>query len=294
MKLIFLLVMTSLGLLFSTSLRAEEGNVAAPTVTPEETETISPFENDAYIGPKILINAAARKLRLYEGSRLLKEYDIAVGSPRYPTPLGERLMKQVIWNPWWLPPDSGWAKGAKDTPPGPNNPLGPVKMDLGEAILVHGTNKPGSVGFAASHGCMRMRNEEAKELAHFIQERYTSKSDPALFAEYAKNNRTSYYVKLNDPIPVKIIYDTVELVDGRLQIYGDFYGKAAKAGKQSDLIKSELKAAGYNLAKLSEDELKEALKGKKGDFVLPIEPLMTEEVFMASATAGLPALAIIQ
>jgi len=45
---------------------------------------------------------------------------------------------------------------------------------------------------------------------------------------------------------------------------------------------------------LSEDELKEALKGKKGDFVLPIEPLMTEEVFMASATAGLPALAIIQ
>ncbi len=294
MKRIFSLVSICVWFLSPFAVWAEENQVAAPIVTQDVPAVVSPFENEAYIGPKILINAAARKLRLYEGARLLKEYDIAVGSPRYPTPLGERLMKQIIWNPWWLPPDSGWAKGAKDTPPGPNNPLGPVKMDLGEAILVHGTNKPGSVGYAASHGCMRMHNDEAKELAQFIQERYTPKSDPALFTEYAKNNRSSYYVKLDEPIPVKIYYDTVEVVDGHLQIYGDFYGKAAKSGTQMDLIKNELKNAGYNTAKLSEDGLKEALKGKKGDFVLPIEPLMTIESFFATAKAGLPALAVVQ
>lgn len=262
-------------------------------VVSEEATKVSPFEDPNYLGPKILINVAARRLRLFEGKELVAEYPIAVGSPGHRTPIGERSMKMITWNPWWLPPDSPWAKGAHDTPPGPNNPLGPVKMDLGEAILVHGTNKPGSIGYAASHGCMRMHNNEAKDLARLIQQRYTSKTDPTLFAEYAKKSGSSFYVKLETPIPVKIVYETVEVAGDTLSVYPDVYGKA---GKRDDVIKDKLVAAGYKIENLNQEKLKEELKNaKRGDATFALADLFDADVNVATAPVPVtPALAVIQ
>jgi L,D-transpeptidase ErfK/SrfK len=270
---------------------ADEVVSAAATTT-----TVSPFDDPNYVGPKIIVNIAARRMRLYEGNQLLKEYPVAVGVPAHKTPTGERSMKMIVWNPWWLPPDSPWAAGAQDTPPGPNNPLGPVKMDLGEAILMHGTNKPGSVGHAASHGCMRMHNQEAKDLAQFIQQRYTDKTDPALFETYQKKSWNSFYVPLTTPIPVKIVYETVEVADGHLNVYPDVYGRA---GKRDDVIKDKLAAAGYQVDDLNTNLLKQGLKSGRGrDVAIAIDPLFDPNLRTATATAkgdkGSAALAIIQ
>src|SRR5687767_8534783 len=108
-----LLLWVTLGFLFQTVPARAEHEPEMKEVPPVP---LSPFEDPDYIGPKIFINIAARKLSLFEGSTLVKTYPIAVGSPGHKTPVGEREMKQIVWNPWWLPPDSPWAAGAKDTP----------------------------------------------------------------------------------------------------------------------------------------------------------------------------------
>ena len=174
-------------------------------------DTTSPLlleqKHNIFTNVRLVINVAARKLKVYKGDTLVKSYPIAVGSSRYWTPLGNRKMSQIVWNPWWIPPkDSAWAYKAKKTPPGPHNPLGPVKMNLGNAILIHGTNTPYSVGSAVSHGCIRMYSEQAKELARFIQEEVTGQKSEELYAKYNRNKRQSYYVKLPVDVPVSIIY----------------------------------------------------------------------------------------
>ena len=68
-------------------------------------------------------------------------------------------------NPWWIPPNSAWAEGEKPVPPGPGNPLGTRWMGLDAAgVGLHGTPDAASIGYSASHGCIRMRIPDAEWL----------------------------------------------------------------------------------------------------------------------------------
>jgi lipoprotein-anchoring transpeptidase ErfK/SrfK len=84
--------------------------------------------------------------------------------PAYPTPLGSFHVRTKTRNPWWYPPNADWAKGAKPIPPGPGNPLGTRWMGLGGGVGIHGTYNSGSIGSAASHGCIRMHLRSAEWL----------------------------------------------------------------------------------------------------------------------------------
>ena len=75
----------------------------------------------------------------------------------------EIIEKQL--NPWWYPPNSAWAAGEKPVPPGPGNPLGTRWMGLSApGVGLHGTPDAASVGYSASHGCIRMRIPDAEWL----------------------------------------------------------------------------------------------------------------------------------
>jgi lipoprotein-anchoring transpeptidase ErfK/SrfK len=108
-------------------------------------------------GPVIVIHRGSNKLFLYEGMKPWRTFAVATGQAIYPTPLG-RFDIVVKWkDPWWYPPDSPWAKGAKPIPPGPGNPLGTRWMGISSpGVGIHGTPDPASLGYSASHGCIRM------------------------------------------------------------------------------------------------------------------------------------------
>lgn len=225
-------------------------------------------------GLRAVINVAARKLRLYDHEKLVKSYPIAVGLSAYRTPLGTREMTQIVWNPWWNPPKtSAWARNAKDTPPGPHNPLGPVKMRLGGTILIHGTNKPDSVGQAASHGCIRMYSEQALELARYIQERIMLDINPATYENYAKQNRRSFYVNLAQTVPVSTLYEIAEIEDGVLHVYKDVY---SRVGDKVSHVKNLLVNSGYQLEKLDLRSLSGSIQRAKNgvDLVFPIDRIL--------------------
>ena len=95
----------------------------------------------------------------------MRTFGVATGQSKYPTPLGTFEIVSMQRNPWWLPPDSDWAKDAKPIPPGPGNPLGTRWMGLtAPGVGIHGTPDAASIGYSASHGCIRMRIPDAESL----------------------------------------------------------------------------------------------------------------------------------
>jgi lipoprotein-anchoring transpeptidase ErfK/SrfK len=119
----------------------------------------------------IVIRRESRRLFLYTGDTLKRSFRVATGQPSYPTPIGkfEIIVKQR--NPWWYPPaGSAWAEGAKPVPPGPGNPLGTRWMGISSPYVgIHGTPDPASIGYSASHGCVRMLIPEVEWLFERVE-----------------------------------------------------------------------------------------------------------------------------
>ena len=116
----------------------------------------------------IAIDIAANRLDLLERGRVIARYPVATGLPAYPTPTGTFLIRSVELNPSWTPPASPWAAGRKPMPPGPANPMGRAKMMLLPQYYLHGTPDSLSLGTAASHGCIRMRNGDVLAVAQRV------------------------------------------------------------------------------------------------------------------------------
>jgi lipoprotein-anchoring transpeptidase ErfK/SrfK len=124
---------------------------------------VAPEVTRANYGKVIVIGRDSHRLRLYDGRRLVQEFGVATGQTAYPTPLGIFSIVTMQRDPWWIPPPNAeWARGAKPIPPGPGNPLGTRWMGLSAAAVgIHGTPDAASIGYSASHGCIRMRIPDA-------------------------------------------------------------------------------------------------------------------------------------
>jgi lipoprotein-anchoring transpeptidase ErfK/SrfK len=114
----------------------------------------------------IVINRSLNRLYLYNGNKLFRTFPVATGQAIYPTPRGTWHIVVKYRNPWWYPPtSSSWARGLQPVPPGPNNPLGTRWMGLdAPGVGIHGTDAPSSIGYSASHGCVRMQVPDAEWL----------------------------------------------------------------------------------------------------------------------------------
>lgn len=120
---------------------------------------------------RLVVSLSSRTLKVIENGEVVKTYGIAVGRPSHPTPTGSFRTGAIDWNPSWTPPPSKWARNEEYQPPGvPSNPMQGVKIYFKPPYyFIHGTNDPGSIGEAASHGCIRMTTSDAVSLAKRIQ-----------------------------------------------------------------------------------------------------------------------------
>jgi lipoprotein-anchoring transpeptidase ErfK/SrfK len=122
--------------------------------------------------PVVVIHRGSHRLYFYKGAhmRFRASFGVAVGQPIYPTPIGKFTIVTKQRNPWWYPPDTAWAAGASPIPPGPGNPLGTRWMGLSASgVGIHGTPDAASIGYSASHGCIRMRIPDAEWLFERVE-----------------------------------------------------------------------------------------------------------------------------
>lgn len=106
----------------------------------------------------VTVNRDGFKLTLFKNLKPVKTYPIAVGQIGLETPAGLYAIQNKQVNPTWNVPNSDWAGdlAGKSIPPGPDNPLKARWMGIYAGAGIHGTSDGGSLGSAASHGCVRM------------------------------------------------------------------------------------------------------------------------------------------
>jgi lipoprotein-anchoring transpeptidase ErfK/SrfK len=115
----------------------------------------------------IIVNRGAFRLTLYKHLKPAKTYPIAVGRVGLETPAGLYHIENKAVNPAWHVPNSSWAGdlAGKVIPPGdPGNPIKARWMGIYAGAGIHGTSEDGSIGSAASHGCIRMHIPDVEEL----------------------------------------------------------------------------------------------------------------------------------
>ena len=126
----------------------------APTMTTMTTMT----------GPRrLVVSIPDKKLVVIENGAVVTVFAIAVGAPATPTPVGTFTIVNRITNPTYYRP-------GKVVGPGPTNPLGTRWIGLSEkGYGIHGTDNPRSIGYAKSHGCIRLRNADVERLFEQVQ-----------------------------------------------------------------------------------------------------------------------------
>jgi len=125
----------------------------------------------------MIINLPELNLYYFKDGVYQRRYALAVGKPSWPTPTGNFKIHDKRKNPTWNVPESIQEEMedqgldvVEKVPPGPRNPLGKYYMaTTAWGVGIHATNRPGSVGYFVSHGCIRMLPEEIAQLFPEIQ-----------------------------------------------------------------------------------------------------------------------------
>jgi lipoprotein-anchoring transpeptidase ErfK/SrfK len=113
---------------------------------------------DATVVRRVVVSIPDRKLALIENDRIVSIYPVAVGAPVSPSPAGTFSVVNRVSNPTYYQP-------GKVVSPGARNPIGTRWIGLSaKGYGIHGTDAPRSIGFAKSHGCIRLRNADIERL----------------------------------------------------------------------------------------------------------------------------------
>jgi lipoprotein-anchoring transpeptidase ErfK/SrfK len=138
-------------------LSARASAIDAQTLAATGASSVEPARR------RVVVSLPGRTLSLVENGQVVRVFPVAVGAPHTPTPIGTFTIKNRIPNPAYYRP-------GKVIGPGPSNPLGTRWMGLDlKGYGIHGTDEPDSIGYARSHGCIRLRNDDVEELFELLR-----------------------------------------------------------------------------------------------------------------------------
>jgi hypothetical protein len=180
----------------------------------------------------------------------------------YPIYIGAREASEIIWNPAWIPPPSEWVMSRKGVRAGqvikasdPRNPLGKLKIPLGDRYLIHQAASTSDLGNLVSHGCVRMLRSDIYDLAEkIVAARGAPVSRKRI--QSAKRSSRTLVARLDEPVPVEINYDTLVVEEGVLHIYPDVYGRRLNVPQR---LRAELESSGVDVSNLDEQTMKKML-----------------------------------
>jgi murein L,D-transpeptidase YcbB/YkuD len=212
---------------------------------------------------RLTLNVPSFRLTVWQNGKEVKSYYVGVGRREHPLYIGDRKATEIIWNPDWIPPPSDWVVERKSVSPGevikasdPRNPLGKLKIPLGDRYLIHQAAKSTDLGNLVSHGCVRMLRPELYDLAEkIVAARSAPVSQKRIAA--AKRSLKMLVVRLGDPVPVDINYDTLVVEDGFLHIYPDVYNRGTN---RLSLLRAELQTSNVDESNLSDAMIKRMLR----------------------------------
>ncbi|HEV8632106.1 MAG TPA: L,D-transpeptidase [Thermoanaerobaculia bacterium] len=236
---------------------------------------------------RLVVNIPALRLDVYENGALAASYPVTVGKPSDPTPEGHYRLQRVVWNPWWHPPFNRRPMD-RVTPPGPQNPMGKVKLFFTHMYYLHGTPKLHEIGVPASRGCVRLRNADAVALALLVHRHAVAPLPAAKLDELTSTRswRTHEYPLVGD-VQIDLLYQLAEVgSDGVLHVYPDFYHEATLP--LPELAARAVVAAGHPRELVDLQALVAAIgTAPEAPLSLPVADLLLAEDGADTAVAGI-------
>src|SRR5690349_15633830 len=234
---------------------AEAQTVAAPDNQPAQKvePTMLPGPNAVPHDTRIVVNIPAFRMDLFRDGTLVKSYKVGIGYPEFPLPRGFRKAEMIVFNPTWTQPNESWASnpGEVVSAGAPGNPLGPIKIPIGGANLIHGGKPLAKIGNFASHGCVGMTNAQVKDFAKVLADATNTQLTSQTMLSYLRRPTRTQVVKLAQIVPVELRYETIVAEDGKLHIYRDVYNQKTNTEEN---LRAVLEANGITFDKLSDEE----------------------------------------
>jgi len=208
---------------------------------------------------RIVVNIPAFRLDVFHDGTLMKSYKIGIGYQQFPLPTGFRKAEMIIFNPTWTQPNESWASNPGLVVPAGSkgNPLGPIKIPIGGANLIHGGKELVKIGTFASHGCVGLTNDQVKDFAKVLAEASNTELKEDAMAAFLKKRTRTQVVKLGKLVPVELRYETIVVEDGVLHIYRDVYGENTNTEEN---LREVFKANGVDWNHLTEGERVQVLE----------------------------------
>lgn len=235
---------------------------------------------------RLELNIPTSRLVVYEGDAVIRTYPVSVGMPGHDTPHGQFAISHAEWNPWWRPPEREWARGEKVTPPGPNNPMGRVKLFFQPLYFIHGTPDQQNIGRPASHGCIRMLNRDVIALSRLLHERAAPQVGPAEIDRILSRSKETRRVNFQESIPFLITYNPIVIEDDVLRVYPDVYRRNAV---HAEGVYQALHSAGYDIRSLRHDDVKSLVqkaRASKQPFTIKVAEAFGDELLARRPTAA--------
>jgi lipoprotein-anchoring transpeptidase ErfK/SrfK len=155
---------------------SETASQAANEVEDQpETQASTAGESGTPRNVSIKIDTKTNMLGVFENEKLIAAYPVTIGSAQTASPIGDWKVRGIAKLPRFRYDKEMLKHGQRSgnfymLAPGPRNPVGVMWIALNKkGIGIHGTNEPGSIGHAASHGCMRLANWDVVRLATKIK-----------------------------------------------------------------------------------------------------------------------------
>jgi L,D-transpeptidase YbiS len=179
--------------------------LTTPLAAQMDTEGLPP--EAPRTGTIITVDVSTNQAYLFRDGQLVRKSAAATGTDKvlrkgrkvwwFRTPRGRHSVVRKVVDPVWTKPDWAFVEEGKPIPP-PDSPLrkergtmGKYALDLGDRVMIHGTNNPKSIGQRASHGCIRLPNDMLKLLWNEAQvgtEVYIYDSQPRFAASEGLND----------------------------------------------------------------------------------------------------------
>jgi L,D-transpeptidase ErfK/SrfK len=207
---------------------------------------------------RIVVNIPAFRMDIFREGALLKSYKIGIGYQEYPLPTGFRKAEMIIFNPTWTQPNEPWASNPGLVVPAGDkgNPLGPIKIPIGGANLIHGGKVLAKIGTFASHGCVGLTNEQVKDFAKVLADGTNTELKEETILAYLKKRTRTQVVKLSKIVPVELRYETIVIQEGQLHVYRDVYNKKTNTEEN---LRAVFEANGVSFATLTAEEKTQSL-----------------------------------
>ena len=276
---------------------------ATPTATSDtnavahaDTNSVEGKTNAVPRDSRVVVNIPAYRMDVFDSGNLVKSYRITIGYPEFPLPTGMRKAREILFNPTWTPPDEAWVEspsgkvkvGQKIAAGDKLNPLGVLKIPIGEPSLIHGGKSPSKLGTFGSHGCVGLVDKDAADFAQRLALLSGKSLSDSAVASYADDKTSTHDVRLPKSVPVELRYETIVADSGSLHIYRDVYDHNTNTQANLD---ATMQSYGLSMKDLTPDEQSQviaALHDMSKDITTNTDTTIVRNIALKDTTGDKP------